>query len=156
MPNNLQPNYVERQSEAVAGMPATMGQWDAITRTNESSTAIGFGLAVKRGDDPEKCALAGALVDFLGVSLRDQTQDIANDDTYAQYNNVAILTRGYVWVQVSGTPTQDDPVHYNATTGVFAISGGTGPIVGARWVKSPARASGIALLHLGGSPQAAA
>lgn len=150
----VQTTYSERISEALAGAPGDMRAWDAITRTCEESAGIGFGLAVGRGDTDDNygCKLAGALTAFLGVSKRDNTLEASQGDEYAQYQNVGIQTAGPIWVQVSGTPGPDDPVHYNATTGVFAASGGSGPILGARWMRTAA--NGLGLVHLPNYDQA--
>ena len=140
----VQSTYTERMPEAVAGMPADMRDWDGVTRTCETAAGIGFGLAVGRGDgDPSAgVKLGGAIDEFLGVSIRDITLEPQQDDAYAQYQNVGIYTGGTIWVQVTGTPGPDDPVHFNATTGVFAASGGTGPVLGARWMKTAANGLG--------------
>lgn len=151
----IQENYSERMPAAKAGHVANERDWDGITRSAEAE--IGFGLAVGRGDtDPSRgVKLAGALPDFLGVSVRDITLAAsANPDVYTETVNVGILTKGEIWVQVSGTPGPDHPVHYNATTGVFAGSGGTGPIRGARWME--VSANGLGRVYLSGDGQATA
>jgi hypothetical protein len=119
-----------------------------VTKSVEEVAGIGFGLAVGRGDtDSEGGAkLAGTLEDFIGVSIRDVTQDIDNADKYARYGGISILESGPIVVQVTGAPTTEDPVHYSATTGIFAASGGTGPIVGARWEKNAE--GGLGLVRL--------
>lgn len=136
----IQSTYRDTMHPATPGMPADMQNWNAITRTCETAAGIPFGVAVGRGDDdPEKKAkLGGALTDFLGVSFRDVTLDHATDatDEYSENENMGICDQGTVWVRVSGSPTPDSPVHYNATTGVFAPSGGSGPVLGARFVGS--------------------
>jgi hypothetical protein len=80
--------------------------------------------------------LGGALGLFRGATIRDVTLMGSQSDKYVQYQNVGILTEGEIWVQVTGTPGPGDPVHYNAGTGVFAASGGSGPVLGARWMET--------------------
>jgi hypothetical protein len=152
-----QTSYSETIRPAVAGMVANQRTYDAITRTCEVEAGIGFGLAVAQGTaDAEKgCVLGGALPIFLGVSMKDVTTDSDPVDEYSEHDNVAILTQGEIWVQVTGTPTPASAVHYNATTGVFATSGGTGPILGARWT-SQVVTGGLCRLKLGDRPQNAA
>ncbi len=142
----FQTTYAERQAEAVAGMPATTRVKDSITRSAEGT--IGFGVAVSRGatDAGKGVKIGGDIDSFLGVSIRDVTLPISQADSYVQYNNVGVYMSGDIWVQVTGTPGPDDPVHFNATTGVFAASGGTGPVLGARWVRTAA--NGLGLLSL--------
>jgi hypothetical protein len=59
-------------------------------------------------------------------------------DKYPQYKNVGYLSRGQIWVEASVAVGANDPVHYDTTTGAWKISGGIGPIVGARYVTSGA------------------
>lgn len=149
-----QTSYLERQPRAVAGMVASMRSRDAITRSAETAAGIGFGLAVGRGSADHGCILGGALGLFRGVSMKDVTLMGSQSDKYVQYQNVAIFTEGEIFVQVTGTPGPGDPVHYNATTGVFAASGGSGPVVGARWMETSD--AGLGLLYLSGNGQVAA
>lgn len=154
----VQTTYSERIGVARAGMVADERNYDSITRINETAAGIGFGLAVKQGSTDGVCALAGAIAAFLGVSIRDVTLESSQLDKYADGQAVGILTAGPIWVEVSDTPGVSDPVHFSATTGVFATSGGTGPIVGARWMKGAVTdqdGKTVALLHLPNYSQAA-
>jgi|SRR4051812_20811416 hypothetical protein len=150
-----QTNYLERQPAYRAGHVPNMRQSDRITRSVEEVLGIGFGLAVGRGDtDSARGAkLAGTLEDFIGVSVLDVTQDVDNADKYARYGGISILTRGEIIVQVTGAPTTEDPVHFNATTGVFAASGGTGPVLGARWMENSDNGLGRVFLPGYAQPQ---
>ena len=151
----VQSTYSETQPEATAGMIHSQVTWDGITRVSEDADNIGFGLAVGRGTGDKGCLLGGALPTFLGVSMKDITLVHDPADVYVETDNVGILRLGEIWVQVATAPAASDPVHYNATTGVFGISGGSGPVRGARWIK-PGSVDGIALLYVSGDPQAAA
>lgn len=147
----VQATYRENMDAAVAGMIATMVNWDATTHVLEDASPIGFGLAVGEGTNDGQCSLGGTLGTFLGVTIRDITQvpgaSRTNPDTYIQYDNVGVLRMGEIWVQTTGTaPVRGDPVHYDATTGVFQTSGGSGPILGAAWTR--AGANDLALLRL--------
>ena len=158
----VQSTYSDRMHPAVAGMRADMRAWDGLTRTCETVAGIGFGLAVGRGDTDSSngCKLAGSLPDFLGVSQRDVTLEArATIDKYAEHENVGILTAGTIWVVVTGAPGPDSPVHYSATTGVFAASGGSGPVLGARWMTETVTVGGgvlVCKLHLPNRDSAAA
>jgi len=134
----VQSTYSERMPIAVAGLLADMRDWDGISRNVETAAGIGFGLAVSRGTDTEGGAvLGGTVTGFLGVSQRDVTLEAnATPDEYQQNTEMGILTAGTIWVEVTGTPDPTDPVHFNATTGVFAASGGSGPVLGARFVST--------------------
>jgi len=115
----------------------------------ETAAGIGFGLAVSQGSGDNGVVLGGALAGFRGVSLKDATLRPENEDKYAQYENAGVKTRGKVWVSPSESVAAGDPVHYDTTTGRFAMSGGIGPILGARWATSAA-ADGAALVELSG------
>lgn len=149
-----QTSYLERQPKYVAGMVASMRSWDGLTRSCETVAGIGFGLAVGRGSADHGCILGGALGLFRGVSMKDVTLMGSQSDKYAQYQNVGIFTEGEIVVQVTGTPGPGDPVHYNASTGVFASSGGSGPVIGARWMELSE--GGLGRLYLSGNGQVAA
>ena len=143
----VQSTYSDEISEAVAGMAVNMTNWDVDTRICESA-AIGFGLACAQGTNDKGALLGGALADFVGVSVRDITLVHDTPDQYEEADNLGVANEGDWWVQTSVATSPTDPVHYDATTGIFAISGGSGPIVGARWMKS--RGAGLGCLRLSG------
>jgi hypothetical protein len=149
-----QTSYLERQPKAFAGMVASMRAYDSITRTCETAAGIGFGLAVGRGSGDHGAILGGALGLFRGATVRDITLMGSQSDKYVQYQNMGILTEGEIFVQVTGTPGPGDPVYYNASTGVFASSGGSGPVIGARWMETSD--AGLGKLYLSGNGQVAA
>ena len=143
----VQAAYGDRLEPAVAGMIANMTTDNRSTRNCESA-AIGFGLAVGQGTEDRGCVLGGTLATFVGVSIRDITLIHETADQYEEGDNVGVFTQGEIWVQTTVATSPTDVVHYDATTGEFAISGGSGPIVGARWMVS--RAAGLGLLRLSG------
>lgn len=158
----VQSTYSERMPIAVAGLLADMRNWDGISRTCETAAGISYGVAVSRGADTAVGAVIGGTVTgFLGVSQRDITLEASatSPDKYLQYNEMGILTSGSIWVEVTGTPDATDPVHFNATTGVFAASGGSGPVLGARFVGNTITGQfgkTLCKLHLGNYNQAGA
>lgn len=145
----VQSAYGDTMEPAVAGMWANMTNWDADTRICETAAGIGFGLACGQGSADKGVILGSTLANFVGVSVKDITVlNSTSPDKYPQYSNVALANEGDIWVQTSVATSPTDVVHYDATTGIFAISGGSGPIAGARWMKS--RAAGLGLLRLSG------
>ena len=136
----VQTTYGERM---LPPSPGTIAGSDFNTKTGtcEEAAGIGFGKPVSQGVNSDKgVALAGALADFLGISVRDiaahRLQASVGADEYSQYSNMGYLSRGQIWVEASVAVEAGDPVHFNATTGVWLITGGTGPIPGARYVTS--------------------
>lgn len=146
----VQSAYSESMVEGLPGMVANEVGWDADTRNCETSAGIGFGLPCGQGTADKGAVLGGALASFVGVSVRDVTLDNDTADEYQLNQNMAVLTKGDIFVTTSVAALPSDPVHYNATTGAWLITGGSGPIVGARWMKSSA-IGGINVLRLTGN-----
>ena len=105
----LQTTYATTLASGYAGMIANGETSNRITRTNEDSAGIGFGLPVYRGSGDHGCtATVGTLATFLGWSIATSAQGYtatADADEYAQYDNVAILTSGAIYVAVKGAVT---------------------------------------------------
>ena len=105
----LQTTYATTLANGYAGMIANGETSNRITRTNEDSAGIGFGLPVYRGSGDHGCtATVGTLATFLGWSIATSAQGYtasADADEYAQYDNVAILTSGAIYVAVKGAVT---------------------------------------------------
>lgn len=124
----LQTTYATTLASGYAGMIANGERSNRITRTNEDSAGIGFGLPVYRGSGDHGCtATVGTLATFLGWSIATSAQGYtatADADEYAQYDNVAILTSGAIYVAVKGAVT--DGAALTVGTG-----GGAADLVGA-------------------------
>ena len=124
----LQTTYATTLASGYAGMIANGETSNRITRTNEDSAGIGFGLPVYRGSGDHGCtATVGTLATFLGWSIATSAQGYtatADADEYAQYDNVAILTSGALYVAVEGAVT--DGAALTVGTG-----GGAADLVGA-------------------------
>lgn len=150
----VQSTYNERQPAAVAGMIANMNGSKVDTRIIETAAGIGFGLAVSQGSADKGAVIGGALADFVGLTVRDVTLVHATPDKYAQYDNAGIMSEGDMWVTAGAAVSAGDPVHYNATTGALSNTGGSGPVVGARWMTSAASGE-LAVVRLSGSLPAA-
>ena len=124
----LQTTYATTLASGYAGMIANGERGNRITHTNEDSAGIGFGLPVYRGSGDHGCtATVGTLATFLGWSIATSAQGYtasADADEYAQYDNVAILTSGAIYVAVKGAVT--DGAELTVGTG-----GGAADLVGA-------------------------
>lgn len=85
------------------GRRTNMEEWNTITRTQESATALGFGVPVQRGTGEHGCVIYtnGA---FLGVSEASQVQPHVGDN-FAQYENVPVCEVGCIGVRCAGTVT---------------------------------------------------
>jgi len=144
--------YSENITNAVNGMVADSIAQDIDTRICETAAGIGFGLAVAHGATEKGALLGGALNDFSGISIRSVTLPASNEDKYIENDNMGVLAKGDIWVVPAVAVVEGDPVHYNATTGQLTNTGGSGPIVGARWMKG---GTALAMVRLGGGMPAA-
>ena len=124
----LQTTYATTLASGYAGMIANGETSNRITRTNEDSAGIGFGLPVYRGSGDHGCtATVGTLATFLGWTIATSAQGYtatADADEYAQYDSAAILTSGAIYVAVKGAVT--DGAAMTVGTG-----GGAADLVGA-------------------------
>jgi len=145
----VQSAYSERMTAGLPGQIASMASYDADTVNIETSGGIQPGVAVGQGSAADGVVVGGTLALFKGVLARDVT--VINStaaDTIPQNQNGSAVYRGDIWVKLSADVLITDPVHYSATTGIFAPSGGSGPITGARWMTSGLN-GGVAKLRLG-------
>jgi len=148
----VQSTYSENIDAALPGMAAD-ADFSADTRICETAAGIGFGLAVGQGTSDNEAKLApAAAADFVGITMRDRTLVNDSDDLYAQYENMAVMTEGDIWVTTGGVVSAGDNVTFVKSTGVLssaATSGTQFEITGARWMTSAAN-GGLAKVRLSG------
>lgn len=149
-----QSSYSERMDPARAGM-ISGSDYDTDTGIVETVAGIGFGLAVSQGAADKGIIIGGTRLGFVGITVRDVTLESAQSDKYVRYQNAGVLSRGNVWVAPAVAVSRNDPVHFDATTGVLSNTGGQGPINGARWVTSAAGTGDLALVELSGYKRSA-
>jgi hypothetical protein len=150
-----QTSYSERIAPPGPGTIAgNMDNARVATGICESAApGIPFGRAVQVGTLSDQGRLLGAadLTAFRGISIRDITLrgDVASAslDHYLPPNSMGVLESGEIWVEPSVAVAITDPVHFDATTGIFKASGGVGPIVGAKW-KTSCGVGGRAIVQL--------
>lgn len=141
----VQTTYNSRLSNGLAGQIANTEQdTNVISRVVEGASGIGFGIPVIRGTDPENQAKIGAAGVFLGISVRDPG---GVEDKYAQYDNIAVLTRGVIWVVAGEAVTAGDAV-YRTSAGVLnKTAAGNTLIANAEWDSTAANGA-LARLRL--------
>lgn len=144
----LQSTYNRYHPKAQAGMPATMSGWIADTKNVAEDEEIGFGLVVSKGPDADDDVVLGGSL-YVGVSIRDVTLVHDDADQYEEGDEIGVLIRGDIWVQVEDAVVAQTAVKYNTTTGQLGSDGGT-TISGAVW-KTSADAGGFAVCRLGGN-----
>lgn len=125
----LQTTYATTLANGYAGLVANGETSNRITRTNEDSAGIGFGQPVYRGSGDHGCtATVGTLATFLGWTIATSAQGYtssADADKYAQYDNVAILTSGAIYVAVKGAVADGDAITVGKGGGAADLIGAT-------------------------------
>lgn len=101
----LQSTYGD-PAKGYPGMIANGETSNRITRTCEDAAGIAFGKPVYRGSGDHGCtATVGTLASFYGWTIATSALGpVAGQDAgeYQQYDNVAILTSGAIYVTVTG------------------------------------------------------
>lgn len=117
----LQTTYTENLAAGYPGMIASGETSNRITRTNEDAAGIVFGTAAFRGSADHGCTdTVGTSATFLGPVIASTVQGLIagqTADTYAQYENVPILTLGAIWVLTGDAVTDGAQVYVDAATG---------------------------------------
>lgn len=100
----LQSTFSENIVKGYPGMVANGETSNRITRTCEPAGGIAFGAPVYRGSGDHGCTnVVGTLATFLGFATATTALAPAADaDEYQQYDNVAILTSGAIYVTATG------------------------------------------------------
>jgi hypothetical protein len=138
----MSPIQTDYPSTMRKGLPGLIQGSDYNSRTGivETEAGIGFGLPVSQGASEKGVVLGGALADFAGITIRDVAigaEAGAAGDKYPNTKNAGILTRGKIQVVAGANGiVAGDPVHYNATTGVWLKTGQQGPIPHARYASN--------------------
>lgn len=109
----VQDTYKSAPAKGFAGQPANAEPSGRISRTIEDAAGIGFGAPVFRGSADGGCTGTGAAGKDLGFCIADQGLQIlpgGTADTFPQYQNVPIQTRGAIMVNVTGAVTPGQAV----------------------------------------------
>lgn len=150
----VQTRYAPQMQPGVVGMIADMTGWDVSTYICETVAGIGFGLAVSQGVNDKGCVLGGTTTAFRGITVRDVTLDrlpidplaaagtLLAADTYARYQNVAVMSRGTIWVMCygggDGGVRAGDPLYYDVNGHFTNSAAGTASVGGVSFANQPA------------------
>lgn len=125
----VQTTYATDLAVGYAGMIANGEDSNRISRTCEPAGGIGFGVPCYRGAGDHGCTdTVGTLATFLGWSIAHQALGLpvgGTVDEYAQYENVAILTAGAIFIHVTGAVTDGAPITVGAGAGIADLYGAT-------------------------------
>jgi hypothetical protein len=134
----LQTIYDADLAPGYAGMVANGETSNRISRTCEDAAGIPFGVPVYRGAGDHGCTRTPG-GQFLGISIAHEALGFLAGqtvDTYPQYESVAILTLGVIWV-AAGEAVTDGAAAYDTgaaivdTAGANALTGFTFDTTGA-------------------------
>jgi len=149
---SAQLSYDINQPVAYAGLIYAQAPHDIISRDAEA--AIGFGVAVGRGANPDKqCVAGGVAADYLGISIRSLEREGASNGAvqYEATETVGIIRTGYVWAVCPAGCVPGDGVLYTSANGVLdagAAGAGAVSIDGAAWQTTTA-AGELGVIRLG-------
>lgn len=125
----LQTTYSDNLAKGYPGMVANGETSNRISRTCETAAGIGFGQPVYRGTGDHGCTLTvGTLATFLGWSIAQHGQALLagqDADEYQQYDTVAILTSGAIYVNVKGAVTDGAAITVGTGGGAADLIGAT-------------------------------
>lgn len=132
----VQTAFPETIRQGIPGMVNRMVDFNTVTRSCATAAGIAPSRAVSQGTSDIDAVVGGTLVGFLGFAVLDPTLVVPSGqpvDSYPQYANMCVLTKGEMFATAAVGTTAGDPVHFGAADGVLTNTGAVGPIVGARW-----------------------
>jgi hypothetical protein len=119
----LQTSYTETVPAGYPGMVANGETSNRITRTCEDAAGIPFGVPVYRGSGDHGCTRTPG-GQLLGISIATSALALTagqDADEYQQYDNVAIMTEGVIWV-TAGEAVTDGAQAYDTGTSIVDTS----------------------------------
>lgn len=122
-----QDTYTDLMAPAYAGMIANGETSNRISRTCEDSAGIPFGVPVYRGVGDHGCTRTPNAL-LLGITIADETLGLLagqTPDRYQQYDNVAILPLGVIWVVAGEAVTDGAPAYDTGTAIVDTVGSNT-------------------------------
>lgn len=142
----LQTTYGGTLAPGYEGMPANMEVRNTISRIIETGAGIGFGKPAFQGAADQGVVISGAI--FRGVTEVDHNvrPTAAQTDGYAQGDTVSIMTKGVIWVVVTGAVTPGAPA-YVTPAGSFSATSTSNTAIPAMF-DSTAANGGLAKLRL--------
>jgi hypothetical protein len=115
-----QTTYSTNLDAGFPGMIANGETSNRISRTCEDAGGIPFGVPVYRGSGDHGCTMTPN-ANFLGISIAHEALGVLagqTADEYPQYENVAILTQGVIWVTAAEAVT-DGAQAYGTAAGAI-------------------------------------
>jgi hypothetical protein len=139
-PTHIAPGYagqIASEIDARTVITRFVGR-PASTPAGQAAPPIPFGVAVSQGPKDNDVLLGGTLANYIGCSVRDATLVNNPADQYAETQNLGVLVKGDIFVAAKTAYTAHGAVYFDAATGQYQASGGSGPIPNAYWRDSGA------------------
>lgn len=122
-----QDTYLDTMAYAYAGMVANGETSNRLSRTCEDSAGIPFGVPVYRGTGDHGCTRTPNAF-LLGISIAHEALGLLSGQTadrYQQYDNVAILPLGVIWVVAGEAVTDGAPAYDTGSAIVDTVGSNT-------------------------------
>ena len=124
----VQTDFSEDIAKGFPGMIANGETSNRISRTCADAGGIPFGVPVYEGSDPHTCTRTPAAGKLLGITIAHQCLGLLagqTADEYAQYDNVAIMTLGAIFVTAGEAVTARAPAYDTGSAIVDTVSTNT-------------------------------
>jgi hypothetical protein len=147
-----QSTFNDTMRQGVPGMVNRMVDYNAISRSCDTAAGIPAARAVSQSTTWDGGAVIGGTANgFLGLTILDPT--LINPvsvapETYMQYNEMGILTKGEMFAGCVVACVAGDPVSFVAVDGTLTNTGGV-VIPGARWKYTRATPGDLNVVQLG-------
>jgi hypothetical protein len=132
-----QATFSEQMKQGVPGMVNRMVDYNAVTRSAEGSP-IPACRAVSQSTASDIGAIIGGSANgFVGITILDPTivQVLGSGlapETYPQYANMGVLTKGEIFATCAAATLAGDPLSFTAADGTLLNTGGV-VVPGGRW-----------------------
>jgi hypothetical protein len=130
-----QSTFPSTMREGLPGMVNRMVDYNAVSRSCDTAAGIPPARAVSQGTWDGGCVLGGTANGFLGLSILDPTLIVtqgAAPETYQQFNEIGILTKGEMFATSVVAIAAGDPLTFIAADGTLSNTGGVA-VPGGRW-----------------------
>jgi len=150
----VQSTFPETMRAGIPGMVNRMVDYNAVSRSCDTPTGIPAARAVSQSTTWDGgCVIGGTANGFLGLSILDPTIIIPAGsglapETYPQYAELGILTKGELFATAPVAVVAGDPVSFVAVDGTLTNTGGV-VIPGARWKYSRPTPGDLNVVQLG-------
>lgn len=137
--------------EGLPGMINRMVDYNAISRSCDTAAGIPPARAVSQGTWDGGCLIGGTANGFLGLSILDPTLIVpigAAPETYQQYNEIGILTKGEMFACCVVACVAGDPLSFVAVDGTLTNTGAV-VVPGGRWKYTRSTPGDLNVVQLG-------